>query len=402
MTETSPSQLPERVDVLIVGAGAAGLMCAATAGQRGRSVLALDHANKVGKKILMSGGGRCNFTNLYTSPENFYGENPHFCKSALARFTQWDFIALVEKHGIPYHEKTLGQLFCDNKSKDIVDLLLAECRAAKAQIRTRCSVEAIAPLEQGFLVDTSLGQVRCESLVIATGGLSIPTMGATGLGYEIARQFGLNIIPTRAALVPFTQHRRQLERQQELPGSALAVTASCGEGSFHEQMLFTHRGLSGPAVLQISSHWREGQTVEFDLAPGRDLAGWLQQRRAQNPDSYLHSALAEVWSKKLVQHFLQRQDIDSRPLKQYGEIELAEIGRRLQTWQLVPAGTEGYRTAEVTLGGVATDGISSRTMECKTQPGLYFIGEVLDVTGWLGGYNFQWAWASGHAAGEVV
>ncbi|SHE94957.1 hypothetical protein SAMN04487965_1013 [Microbulbifer donghaiensis] len=402
MNETSPSQLPESVDVLIIGAGAAGLMCAATAGQRGRSVLVLDHANKVGKKILMSGGGRCNFTNLYTAPENFYSENPHFCKSALARYTQWDFIALVEKHGIPYHEKTLGQLFCDNKSKDVVDLLLAECRAAKAQVRTRCSIQSIEPLQQGYLVDTSLGRVACESLVIATGGLSIPTMGATGFGYEVARQFGLSIIPTRAALVPFTQHRRQLERQQDLPGSALAVTASCGEGSFNEQMLFTHRGLSGPAVLQISSHWREGQAVEFDLAPGRDLGDWLLQRRAENPDSHLHSVLAEIWSKKLVQYFLQRQGIDSRALKQYGESELATIGTKLQTWQLVPAGTEGYRTAEVTLGGVDTDAISSRTMECKTQPGLYFVGEVLDVTGWLGGYNFQWAWASGHAAGEVA
>lgn len=402
MNEFPTSQLPERVDVLIVGAGAAGLMCAATAGKRGRSVLVLDHANKVGKKILMSGGGRCNFTNLYTAPENFYSENPHFCKSALARYTQWDFIALVEKHGIPYHEKTLGQLFCDNKSKDIVDLLLAECRTAKAQVRTRCSIRGIEPLDGGFLANTSLGKVACESLVIASGGLSIPTMGATGFGYDIARQFGLNIIPTQPVLVPFTQHRRQLEQQGDLPGSALAVTASCGEGSFREQMLFTHRGLSGPAVLQISSHWREGMAVDFDLAPGRDLAEWLPERRTRNPDSHLHSALAEIWSKKLVQYFLQRCGIDSRPLKQYGENELADIGRQLQTWQLLPAGTEGYRTAEVTLGGVDTDSISSRTMECRTQPGLYFIGEVLDVTGWLGGYNFQWAWASGHAAGEVV
>jgi len=402
MHESPSSQLPEHVDVLIVGAGAAGLMCAATAGRRGRSVLVLDHASKVGKKILMSGGGRCNFTNLYTSPDNFYSRNPHFCKSALARYTQWDFIALVEKHGIPYHEKILGQLFCDNKSRDIVDLLLAECRAVKAQIRTRCTNQSIEPLQKGYIVSTSLGRVTCESLVIATGGLSIPTMGATGFGYDIARQFGLDIVPTRPALVPFTQHKRQLERQGDLPGSALAVIASCGEGSFSEQMLFTHRGLSGPAVLQISSHWREGLAVDFDLAPGRDLAGWLRDRREQNPDSHLHSALAELWSKKLVQYFLQRRAIESRPLKQYSENELANIGRQLQTWQLVPAGTEGYRTAEVTLGGVDTNGISSRTMECKAWPGLFFIGEVLDVTGWLGGYNFQWAWASGHAAGEVA
>ncbi|AOS98712.1 N-methyltryptophan oxidase [Microbulbifer aggregans] len=396
------NELPQQIDVLIIGAGAAGLMCAAVAGQRGRSVLVLDHANKVGKKILMSGGGRCNFTNLYTSPENFYSENPHFCKSALARYTQWDFIALVEKHGIPYHEKTLGQLFCDNKSKDIVDLLLAECRAAKAQVRTRCSIESVKPLGNGYRVETSLGPVQCQSLVIATGGLSIPTMGATGFGYDIARQFGLRLVPTRAALVPFTQHKRQLERQQELPGSAIPVTATCGAGSFHEQMLFTHRGLSGPAVLQISSYWREGEPVSFDLAPDLDLAEWLVQQRQEKPEAHLHTVLAGFWSKKLTQHFLSEKGIESRPLKQFSPSELAEIGMALQTWQLVPAGTEGYRTAEVTLGGVDTDAISSRTMECKTQPGLYFIGEVLDVTGWLGGYNFQWAWSSAHAAGEVV
>ncbi|GAA5444258.1 uncharacterized protein HI_0933 [Microbulbifer sp. NBRC 101763] len=402
MSEISNSQLPECVDVLIIGAGAAGLMCAATAGQRGRSVLVLDHANKVGKKILMSGGGRCNFTNLYTSAENFYSRNPHFCKSALARYSQWEFIALVEKYGIPYHEKTLGQLFCDNKSKDIVDLLLAECRAAKAQIRTRCSVSTIKAQAAGYQVKTSLGTVTCESLVVATGGLSIPTMGATGFGYEIARQFGLDLVPTRPALVPFTQHKRQLERQSTLPGSALEVSASCGEGSFLEQMLFTHRGVSGPAVLQASSHWSEGKEVVINLAPNHSLPDWLQQRRQQNPESHLHSVLAEIWSKKLVQYFLQRENLSSRPLKQFGDGELRDMGSKLQIWKLVPAGTEGYRTAEVTLGGVNTEQISSRTMECKTQAGLFFIGEVLDVTGWLGGFNFQWAWASGHAAGEVV
>ncbi|AWF82350.1 aminoacetone oxidase family FAD-binding enzyme [Microbulbifer sp. A4B17] len=402
MLEVSNSQLPDSVDVLVIGAGAAGLMCAATAGQRGRSVLVLDHANKVGKKILMSGGGRCNFTNLYTSAENFYSNNPHFCKSALARYSQWDFIALIEKHGIAYHEKTLGQLFCDNKSRDIVDLLLAECRVAKAQVRTRCSIAQVKALGQGYRVETNMGAVTCESLVVATGGLSIPTMGASGYGYEVARQFGLDIVPTRAALVPFTQNKRQLERQNTLPGTSLSVTASCAEGSFHEQMLFTHRGLSGPAVLQISSHWREGQTVKFDLAPEENLAEWLQLRRQQSPDSHLHSVLAEIWSKKLVQFFLQRAQISSRPLKQFGEIELRQAGDKLQHWKLTPAGTEGYRTAEVTLGGVDTAQVSSRTMECKTQRGLYFVGEVLDVTGWLGGFNFQWAWASGHAAGEVA
>ncbi|WP_288130680.1 NAD(P)/FAD-dependent oxidoreductase [Microbulbifer sp.] len=403
------SDFPAQADVLIIGAGAAGLMCAAVAGKRGRSVLVLDHANKVGKKILMSGGGRCNFTNLYTTPDNFYSENPHFCKSALARYTQWDFIALVEKHGIPYHEKTLGQLFCDNKSRDIVDLLLTECREAKAQIRTRCEIQRIEPLEgegegerKGFEVHTSLGEVVCESLVIACGGLSIPTMGATGFGYDVARQFGHNIIPTRAALVPFTLNKRALKRQADLPGTSLAVTASCGEGSFHEQMLFTHKGLSGPAVLQISSHWREGESVVFDLAPGMDLCNWLSEQKAQKPESHLHTALAELWSRKLVQFFLQFNGLESKPLKQYHESALREVAEKLQTWTLTPEGTEGYRTAEVTLGGVDTNEISSRSMESQKQPGLYFIGEVLDVTGWLGGFNFQWAWASAHAAGAEV
>ncbi|WGL16511.1 NAD(P)/FAD-dependent oxidoreductase [Microbulbifer bruguierae] len=403
MSDSSSSFLPGTVDVLVIGAGAAGLMCASVAGKRGRSVLVLDHANKVGKKILMSGGGRCNFTNLYTSPDNFYGVNPHFCKSALARYTQWDFIALVEKHGIPYHEKTLGQLFCDNSSRDVVDLLLSECREARAQVRTRCEIQRIEPLQvKGFEVHTSLGRVVCESLVIATGGLSIPTMGATGFGYEIARQFGHNIIPTRAALVPFTLNKRALARQQELPGTSLAVNASCALGHFHEQMLFTHKGLSGPAVLQISSHWKEGMPVTFDLAPGLNLSGWLTEQRGKKQESFLHTVLAELWSKKLVQFLLQRNALQSKPLKQYGDGELRDLGEKLQTWTLIPEGTEGYRTAEVTLGGVNTDEVSSRSMESMKQPGLYFIGEVLDVTGWLGGFNFQWAWASAHAAGGEV
>ncbi|WP_043318644.1 NAD(P)/FAD-dependent oxidoreductase [Microbulbifer sp. HZ11] len=400
------TDLPTQADVLIIGAGAAGLMCAAVAGKRGRSVLVLDHANKVGKKILMSGGGRCNFTNLYTAPDNFYSENPHFCKSALARYTQWDFIALVEKHGIPYHEKTLGQLFCDNKSRDIVDLLLAECREAKAQIRTRCEIQRVEPLNEegakGFEVHTSLGKVVCESLVVATGGLSIPTMGATGFGYDLAKQFGHNIIPTRAALVPFTLNKRALARQQELPGTSLAVNASCAEGHFHEQMLFTHKGLSGPAVLQISSHWKEGMPVSFNLAPGLDLSGWLCEQRGKKQESFLHTVLAELWSKKLVQFFLQRNGLESKPLKQYSEQALKDVGEKLQIWTLIPEGTEGYRTAEVTLGGVDTNEVSSRSMQSMKQAGLYFIGEVLDVTGWLGGFNFQWAWASAHAAGGEV
>lgn len=396
------AELPSRTDVLIIGAGAAGLMCAAVAGQRGRDVLVLDHANKVGKKILMSGGGRCNFTNLYTSAENFYSQNRHFCKSALARYSQWDFVALVERYKIPYHEKTLGQLFCDNKSQDIVDLLLAECRDAKAHIRTRCKIQQIEAMDTGFQLYTNMGKVFCQSLVVACGGLSIPTMGASGFGFDIARQFDIKVVPTRPALVPFVLQSQQLKQQQELPGQSLLVTANCGLGSFTEQLLFTHRGLSGPAILQISSHWHNGQVVEFDLAPKLNLPQWLATQCRLLPNTYLHKVLLKVWRKRLVQYFLHQRTLISKPLKQYSFAELAKIGEALQNWILIPADTEGYRTAEVTLGGVDTNALSSQTMESKKQPGLYFIGEVLDVTGWLGGYNFQWAWASGNAAGEVV
>ncbi|GMG86667.1 NAD(P)/FAD-dependent oxidoreductase [Biformimicrobium ophioploci] len=399
------SDFPSQVDVLIIGAGAAGLMCAAVAGQRGRSVLVVDHANKVGKKILMSGGGRCNFTNYYCAPENYYSANPHFCKSALARYTQWDFIALVEKHGIPYHEKTLGQLFCDNKSRDILDMLLAECRAARAQVRTKCGVDRIEALEHGYLVHTALGRVHAESLVVATGGLSIPTMGATGFGFDIARQFGLKVLPTYAALVPFVTAKKLREAMTELAGSATPVVASCahpsmGEGSFREAMLVTHKGLSGPAVLQISSYWKAGLPVDFNLYPDGDLGEYMLAQRAHKPDSQLLTVLSSLWTRKLAAFFLPEGE--NRPLKQFSDKALAELGERLQTWRVWPEDTEGYRTAEVTMGGVDTDELSSRTMESKKQPGLYFIGEVVDVTGWLGGYNFQWAWSSAHAAGEVV
>nr|WP_284691919.1 NAD(P)/FAD-dependent oxidoreductase [Pseudomonas oligotrophica] len=389
-------------EVIIIGAGAAGLMCAATAGRRGRRVLLLDHANKAGKKILMSGGGRCNFTNLYTEPANFLSANPHFCKSALARYTQWDFIELVARHGVPYHEKKLGQLFCDNKSSDILALLLEECRQAGVDLRLNVGVESVARDEQGYLLQTGLGPVRGQSLVIATGGLSIPTLGATGFGYQIARQFGHNVLPTRAGLVPFTVTDPALKALcGELSGTSVECVVSCNGQSFRENLLFTHRGLSGPAMLQISSYWQAGDELSIDLLPGLDAQAWLQEQAQARPNIELKTLLAEVFTRKLAVLVCDSW-FASRALKQYTPAELREIAARLAEWRLVPAGTEGYRTAEVTLGGVDTREVSSKTLESQKSPGLYFIGEVLDVTGQLGGFNFQWAWACGHAAGQAV
>ncbi|SDL67832.1 NAD(P)/FAD-dependent oxidoreductase [Pseudomonas indica] len=388
-------------DVVILGAGAAGLMCAFTAAQRGRRVLLLDHANKAGKKILMSGGGRCNFTNLYTEPANFLSRNPHFCKSALARFTQWDFIGLVAKHGIPYHEKKLGQLFCDHKSSDILEMLLKECAEAGVDLRLNTSIERIEKTDGGYRLDTSAGPVDCQSLVIATGGLSIPTLGATGFGYQVARQFGHDVLPTRAGLVPFTITDQLKAMCSELSGTSVDCRVSCNGQSFRENILFTHRGLSGPAILQISSYWQPGDEVEIDLLPDRDAADWLAEQQAARPNTELKTLLAECFTKKLASLLAEHWFV-SKPLKQYTPAELNAIAQRLSAWTLVPAGTEGYRTAEVTLGGVSTDEVSSKTFESQRSPGLYFIGEVLDVTGHLGGFNFQWAWASGHAAGEYV
>ncbi|WP_277224195.1 NAD(P)/FAD-dependent oxidoreductase [Pseudomonas indica] len=388
-------------DVVILGAGAAGLMCAFTAAQRGRRVLLLDHANKAGKKILMSGGGRCNFTNLYTEPANFLSRNPHFCKSALARFTQWDFIGLVAKHGIPYHEKKLGQLFCDHKSSDILEMLLKECAEAGVDLRLNTSIERIEKTDGGYRLDTSAGPVDCQSLVIATGGLSIPTLGATGFGYQVARQFGHDVLPTRAGLVPFTITDQLKAMCSELSGTSVDCRVSCNGQSFRENILFTHRGLSGPAILQISSYWQPGDEVEIDLLPDRDAADWLAEQQAARPNTELKTLLAECFTKKLASLLAEHWFV-SKPLKQYTPAELNTIAQRLSAWTLVPAGTEGYRTAEVTLGGVSTDEVSSKTFESQRSPGLYFIGEVLDVTGHLGGFNFQWAWASGHAAGEYV
>lgn len=393
--------LPNTVDVLIIGAGAAGLMCAITAGQRGRKVAVVDHANKVGKKILMSGGGRCNFTNMYAEPENFLSHNEHFSKSALARYTQWDFIELVNKHQIPHHEKKLGQLFCDNKASDIVEMLLAECHQANADVFTHCDIQSVKKGDSGFSVQTSLGQIGAESLVVATGGLSIPTMGATGMGYELAEQFGLRLLPRAAGLVPFTLSKEQLQPFSTLVGTSADVRIECSGQSFCENLLFTHRGLSGPAVLQISSYWQPGQTLIIDWAPDTDLQALLLEAQQQRPKVELKTLLASLhtkaWAGVFCEHWLENKAIN-----QYSEKQLADIAERLHHWPIMPAGTEGYRTAEVTLGGVNTDDISSKTFEAKQQPGLYFIGEVIDVTGWLGGFNFQFAWSSGYAAGSFA
>jgi len=398
--------IPQQTDVVIIGAGAAGLMCAATAAARGRNVVVLDHANKVGKKILMSGGGRCNFTNMEVMPKHFLSTNPHFCKSALARFTPWDFIALVLKHGVAYHEKKLGQLFCDNKAQDILNLLLAECDQSGARIFTHCTIDTVSALPSESLplrykLVTSLGEIECESLVIATGGLSIPTMGATGFGYQVAEQFGLTLKQRSPGLVPFTLAPDQLAPLQECVGNAAEVAISCGTQSFTENILFTHRGLSGPAVLQISSYWQPGEKITINLLPKMDLVAYLQLQQQARPKVLLTTIMGELLTKSIAQCFCSFAG-DIRPINQYSSKEILAIAEVFHAWEIMPAGTEGYRTAEVTLGGVDVDCLSSKTMEAKQQPGLFFVGEVVDVTGHLGGFNFQWAWASGYAAAQFV
>jgi predicted Rossmann fold flavoprotein len=389
-------------DVIIIGAGAAGLFCASQAGMRGRSVEVLDHAKKVGRKILMSGGGRCNFTNMYAGPENFLSQNPHFCKSALSRYTQWDFIGLVADYGIAYHEKTLGQLFCDDSAKDIVDLLLKECDKAGVTITTRCEILSVEKVESGYLLSTSNGDYECESLVIATGGLSMPKLGATPFGYKVAEQFGLKVLPTRAALVPFTLHDKDKETLAELSGIAVDVYASCNDTTFKEAMLFTHRGLSGPAMLQISSYWEAGDSLSINTLPNHDTHTFIKEARESTPDALLATCLNKVFPKRMVQSFIEHNQWRNVPVKQLSHTECDTIANTLENWQVKPNGTEGYRTAEVTIGGVDTNELSSKTMMAKNVEGLYFIGEVVDVTGWLGGFNFQWAWSSGWAAGQVV
>lgn len=387
-------------DVVVIGAGAAGLMCAISAGARGRRVLVLDHANKVGKKILMSGGGRCNFTNLYCTAENFISANPHFAKSALSRYTPADFIALVEKHRVPYHEKKLGQLFCDRSSKDIVRLLLDECAAVGAEVRTLAPV-TVARTGVPHCLETPQGALTCDSLVIATGGYSIPSLGATGFGFDLARELGIPVLPTRAALVPVTLEPRDLQQLDGLAGVSLDSTTAAGAAAFRENILFTHRGLSGPAILQASSYWQPGQPLRIDLFPERDIGAHIREVRQHRPKLELRNLLAETLSRRVAQRWCELW-LENKPLGQMTDADIARLETACKPWTVWPAGTEGYRTAEVTLGGVDTNALSSKTMECRTHPGLYFIGEVVDVTGHLGGHNFQWAWASGHVAGQYV
>nr|WP_039661164.1 NAD(P)/FAD-dependent oxidoreductase [Pantoea sp. MHSD4] len=379
------------------------MFCAAQAGQRGLSVLLLDNGKKPGRKILMSGGGRCNFTNLYTEPAAYLSHNPHFCKSALARYTQWDFIDLVNRHGIAWHEKTLGQLFCDDSAQQIVDLLLAECDKGNVTLRLRSEVLSVERDESGYTLQLNGSTVQAKKLVIASGGLSMPGLGATPFGYKIAEQFGLNVYPTRAALVPFTLHKPLLEQLQTLSGVALDTTIDAQDGTrFKEAMLFTHRGLSGPAVLQISSYWLPGEFVTIDLLPATPLEAFLTAQREAHPNLSLKNSLAKILPKRLVEVLQALKVVPDITLKQLNSKQQTELAQTLHAWRIQPNGTEGYRTAEVTLGGVDTTQLSSKTMEARAVPGLYFIGEVADVTGWLGGYNFQWAWSSAWACAQAL
>ncbi|WP_444998254.1 NAD(P)/FAD-dependent oxidoreductase [Aliikangiella sp. IMCC44359] len=394
--------MSENFQVIIIGAGAAGLMCAAVAAQRGKKVIVLDHANKMAKKVLMSGGGRCNFTNHYIDSDNFISHNPHFCKSALSRYTQWDFISLVEKHNIEYYEKSLGQLFCKKSSRDIRDLLLNECQSVGAKIQLKCTVEAIIANEAGgFNLTTTIGNLGCQSLVIATGGLSIPTMGATGFGYDIAKQFGHKIYPTRAGLTPLTFSPKMQTKFASLAGNSVNVEVSCNQSCFREAMLFTHKGLSGPAILQISSYWQKGDPIHINLIPSQDVKKWLDINCKERAEITLKTLLSTQFSQSIAVFLISELNINCK-LKQLSHQQKEQIFQQLTQWTVYPDDVEGYKVAEVTLGGVDTNEISSKTFESQRQPGLYFIGEVLDVTGHLGGYNFQWAWASGYAAGSYV
>ncbi|MFK8066728.1 MAG: NAD(P)/FAD-dependent oxidoreductase [Gammaproteobacteria bacterium] len=399
-------------DVLIIGASASGLMCAIEAGKRGRKVTVLDHANKAGKKILMSGGGRCNFTNMEVNAENYLSHNKHFCKSALSQYTQWDFISLVDQYKIPYHERSHGQLFCDDSAKDILNMLFEECEKNNVQIHLKCNIEQVSKNQQDQFIITSTQEkfdqkFISNSLVIATGGLSIPKMGATAFGYKIAEQFDHKVWPVFAGLVPFTLQPDDKESLSVLSG--IAVTSEVinkplnnqQQIQFKENILFTHRGLSGPAILQISSYWKPGEALELNLLPEIDLIGFLKQKQTEQPDKKLKKVLSEFFPQRLLIQFLGEEKID-QPLQALSHSSFKEIAKQLQNWNINPNGTEGYRTAEVTLGGVDCDQLSSKTMESKKVNGLYFIGEVVDVTGWLGGYNFQWAWSSGWCAGQVV
>jgi predicted Rossmann fold flavoprotein len=388
-------------DVVVIGAGAAGMMCAVEVGKRGRSVLVVEHAATPGEKIRISGGGRCNFTNLHSSPKNFLSQNPHFCISALSRYTQRDFIAMVGRHGIAWHEKTLGQLFCDGSARQIIDMMVGEMKRFGAELRLSTRVESIEKKDGGFVLAMNDGAVVAKSLVVASGGKSIPKMGASGFGYDVAVQFGLRIVETRPALVPLTFDQNTLARLAPLSGVAVDAVVSCGRTKFSEAMLFTHRGLSGPAILQISSYWREGEEIGISMLPETDVFAALRKARAENGRQGAQTALAAFLPKKLAQTIAEQANAMGN-LADLSDKALRQLEAAVNDWQVKPAGSEGYRTAEVTLGGVDTRDLDSKTMEAKPVPGLYFIGEVVDVTGWLGGYNFQWAWSSGWCAGQVA
>ncbi len=390
-------------DVLIIGAGAAGLMCAATAGYRGKSVVVVDMGKKPARKVLISGGGRANFTNEGASPENYLCQNPHFAKSALSRYTAQDFIDLVDRHGLNYHHKTLGQLFCDDSAQDLVNILLTECEWAGVQINLRTEVLSVAKVSDGYVVTTNDKTYQCQSLVVASGGLTMPKLGASPIGYKIAEQFNLSVLETLAALVPFTLHEHDKARFDGLSGiSLLTEVTSKNNVTFKENILFTHRGLSGPAILQISSFWRAGQTVTINLLPEHNLNETLVQWQNEQGQKSVKNLLATLLPKRFVEVLVKEGVIADKPIKQLNHPEISALSMYIHAWQIKPNGTEGYRTAEVTLGGVDTDEISSKTFESKKQQGLFFIGEVIDVTGWLGGYNFQFCWASGFACGQAV
>ena len=392
-----------KTDVLVIGAGAAGLMCAATAGYRGKSVTVVDMGKKPGRKILISGGGRCNFTNENATPENYLCQNPHFVKSALSRYSAQDFIELVDRHGLAYHHKTLGQLFCDDSAKDIVDILLTECEWAGVNVALRSEVLSITSNDQGYEVLTSSEKYQCQSLVVASGGLTMPKLGASPIGYKIAEQFNVNVLPTCAALVPFTLHDHDKQRFDGLSGISIDCLVTAENNiRFRENILFTHRGLSGPAILQISSFWQAGQNVSINLLPDSPVDELIHDWRTHQPQKSLKNLLATVLPKRFIEILVHEKSITDKAVNQLSHDEITYLSQYLHNWQIKPNGTEGYRTAEVTLGGIDTDELSSKTFEAKKAAGLFFIGEVIDVTGWLGGYNFQFAWSSGVACGQAV
>ena len=389
-------------DVLVIGAGAAGLMCAATAGYRGKSVTVVDMGKKAGRKILISGGGRCNFTNENAAPENYLCNNPHFVKSSLSRYQSQAFIELVERHGVEYHHKTLGQLFCNDSAQNIVDVLLTECEWAGVNVQLRNEVLSVTKNQHGFNVCTTENTYQCQSLVVASGGLTMPKLGASPIGYKIAEQFGLNVLPTTAALVPFTLHEHDKERFDGLSGISILTTVTSESGiTFKENILFTHRGLSGPAILQISSFWRAGQSVSINLLPDQNISEYINEWRANNSQKSLKNMLSTILPKRFIEAMISQHDIIDKTINQLSNNDVNQLAEYLHQWQIKPNGTEGYRTAEVTLGGIDTDELSSKTFESKKAENLYFIGEVIDVTGWLGGYNFQACWAQGVACGQA-